>query len=154
MPQNIVAIQNFTSVEPSFFHHLHSSPSSPSRAQNYWLAIKMALVAYCMFCRVTQSDPCMCVSRSGSRTVVPKRGAWSSWARWAPGGTRFSGARGGWGRWWTDWSPGSSSPTGPSLTMEVCVPFSSFCKTNVRFLSRPQFFIFFFPHCEISNFMF
>lgn len=81
-------------------------------------------------CRVTWIDPqyvfFSCVSRSGSRTVVPKKGAWSSWARWAHGGTRFSGARGGWGRWWTDWSPGSSSPTGPSLTMEVCVPSSSF----------------------------
>ncbi len=76
--------------------------------------------------RVTRGDPymCVCVFRSGSRTDVPKRGAWSSWARWAPGGTRFSGARGGWGRWWTGWSPGSWSPTGPSPTTEVCVQFS------------------------------
>lgn len=84
----------------------------------------MASAVYCMFSGphdVIHTYACVWLRlfRSGSRTDVPKRGGWSSWAHWAPGGTRFSGARGEWGRWVTGWSLGSSSPTDPSPTMEV-----------------------------------
>lgn len=93
----------------------------------------------------------VCAPRSGSRIDVPKRDAWNSWARWAPGGTRFSGAREGWGRWWTGWSPGSCSPTGPSPTMEVweiymyiriCLHFNNNWKIwrFFFFLEKPQYF--------------
>lgn len=66
----------------------------------------------------------VCV-RFGSKTGALKRGAWSSWAHWARGDTRFSGVHGGCARWWTAWSQESSSRTALSPTTEVSLAFLS-----------------------------
>lgn len=60
----------------------------------------------------------VCV-RCGSKTGALKSGAWSSWAHWARGDTRFSGVHGGCARWWTAWSQENSSRTALSPTTEV-----------------------------------
>lgn len=64
--------------------------------------------------------------RCGSRTGAPKSGAWSSWAHWARGDTRFSGVHGGCARWWIAWSQESSSRTALSPTTEVRLASLSF----------------------------
>lgn len=115
----------------------------------------MALVAYRMFCRVTQSDPCMCVCPG----LVPE----PSFQREAHEAAERAGRPEARVFPEPEADEDAGGPTGARgahpqrallLLWRYAYHSAHFVRQMCGFFHVHNSFLFFFPHCEISNFMF